>query len=131
MHLYLLTRGIKHDVDRWVNEMSAQYMHWVKTHNGQKAPFNLQLSMRPIQLWEIVVPQNYMQVLLNTCQPESPDKWQFKPVMAALRKTLGAEKIPEWDKNGQKFPVFSKTNVATYAVGIKEDEFDKDGDEVI
>ena len=125
----MITRGIKHEVDRFVNDMQAQYFPY--EWNGQKMA--VQLAMRPIQLWEVVFPEDQLQNVMATVETgELPKQWKSKQkYLSVLRKVLGAKKLPKLDPNAMKRLVY-KTNIQTALIGYREDaKADKDGHECL
>jgi len=130
MHLYITTRGIKHDVDRFINDLQAQYMPW-KRHDAE---WKLQLSVRPIQLWELVVPEDTMPILINTFWPDGAHTKMRKEIalqMKALQIAIGAKKIPKFDVNDKRAMMLYKQNVAIYPIGVRHDKRDENGNEII
>ena len=118
MHLYLLTRGIKHDVDRFINDLQAQY--FPMDYNG--SPIFAQLGVRPVQLLEIIFPKEHLQCVMNTLWDGAISaRHEFKMPLSILRRTLKLKKIPELDTTVLKRIVY-KTNVGIHPIGIKEDE---------
>jgi hypothetical protein len=117
MHLYLLTRGIKHDVDRFITELQGKYLpyEYEKGKIGQ-----LQFSVRPVQLWEMVFPEPQLQTVLASIQPSNGFGSYNETYQALLRKTLGLSKIPEIVKDSLIFPIY-KENIGMTALGIKPD----------
>ena len=108
MHLYTLTRGIKHCVDQYVNDCQAQFF---KYGAGM-----LQLSMRPIQLWEIVFPQEHLKEVLGTvCNGDYNKK--YEKLWKAMRLMLGAKKLPKFDYKKLPKRIIRKENVAVYPIG--------------
>jgi len=130
MHLYMMTRGIKSVVDNYISDLQAQYYKY-----GDKGM--LQLSVRPIQLWEVVFPQESLKEVLQTVlpyenlQPGSNWKvtdWRSK-YLAGLRFALGAQKIPEMDLTDHKniLRPLRKDNITVYPIGIKPDNLWTEG----
>ena len=130
MHIYMMTRGIKHDSDRFINELSSQYLPFKANPDGTgMKEFNLQVSVRPIQFYEVVFPEEYKDVMLNSLfgapglekdgsgktQHKKHNKWIW-----AIRKILGVKPIPETWATDKKV-VFYGDNVEKIAIGIKED----------
>jgi len=126
MHLYILTRGIKHEVDRMINDLQAQYLPF-----EFKGTTNfVQLAVRPIQLWEIVMPEPQLQVVMNTISTAYGEAPSWKnPQLAILRKALRAKKLPEQDLSVGKRLVYNH-NVGVYPIGIKPDKFNEDGEQL-
>lgn len=119
-----MTRGIKHEVDRLINDLQAQYFPY-KIPKGEKAgDYYVQLSVRPVQLWELAMPENHLQTVMHTLwdgQNKVLDK--YKMGLGMIRKMLGVQKIPKFDDKIPKRIVY-KDNVAIYPIGIKEDVID-------
>ncbi len=124
MHLYMLTRGIKHEVDRMIRELSSQYLPftWKK-----KKKMLVQVAVRPVQLWEVVFPKEHLDPLVKSLggggiplHQKKYGKW-----VTFLRKLLGAKKLPKNLKTDKYIP-FHNQATGTVIVGIKEDEM-KDG----
>ena len=128
MHLYMLTRGIKHDVDRFINELSSKYLPY-KHHKIKD--YQVQVGVRPMQLWEIVFPREHLQSMINTIRPQKDKNFKFNALMATFRKALNAKKIPNiYDIKGEKMLVYNN-NVISYVIGNREDANDKDGNEIL
>ena len=128
MHLYCITRGIKQDVDRFISNLEAQYFPYNVRLPGsdeiQKAA--VQLSMRPIQLWEIVFPKEHLDEVRTLMKGVESIERLNRPIEEAmLRKAVGAKKLP---KTYTPVPgrIIHKQNVEIKEIGYKEDEI-KDG----
>ena len=129
MHLYVITRGIKHEVDKWVTHMQAQYLPY-KAHGKE---YLAQLGLRPVQLWEIVIPKDSMPILCKSLWGKNPTpraEWKYSFQLGAMRKVLGAKKIPKFDEKLPILPIY-RENVAIYPIGIKEDNHEADGTEIL
>ena len=132
MHIYMITRGIKHDVDRMINELSSQYLPF--TYKGQ--PCVIQTSVRPVQLWEIAFPEEHLEFMSkslfhgNIMRPEYKNK--FGKWIYWLRKLIGLEEIPEYiyKKEDPTLPIWQE-NVDRIGIGIKRDYRFADGTEGI
>ena len=130
-HIIVLMRGIITDMNRLINDLQAQYSPY--KYGTQELA--LQWSVRPMQLYEIVVPESEMQVCMNTLW-QSPDvdiekATPYKAQRAVLRKALGAKKFPLMDKTKGKRLLFNQ-NIAIYPIGYRPDKIDpKDNHETI
>ena len=127
MHAYFITRGIKQDVDEFVKWLETRSLRLpLKDKDGKESVIPLQASLRPVQLWEFVFPENEKDAVLTTLKfHEKPpaDSISMKLKIAALRKMLGAEKIPEFKTdNRMLMPDFPW--VAITALGVRYDEKD-------
>ena len=124
MHTYILIRGIKKDADRWVEDMSMKFLPF--TYNNM--PHMVQLSMRPIWLYECVYPEPAHELFMKLIQPnvEEVDGGYYSAATAylwALRKLMKLNKtiIPE----GLKIDTsqsFYRPNLGIHIIGSKPDE---------
>jgi hypothetical protein len=133
MHIYFLTRGIKHDVERFINELSAKYLPF--NYKGEKSL--VQVAVRPIQLWEVVFPEEHKDTMLRSLFNEKlgqkrgePFHKRHKKFIYVLRKILGVQEIPYFDKEGDIIPFYDE-NIDKTAIGIKEDKRDNDNTEIL
>jgi len=128
MHLYLITRGIKHDVDRFINDLRGKYLPF--KFRGENTM--VQVAVRPIQLWEIVFPKEYKDLMLRSILENNQGKTQHKKhqkYITILRKILGIKKIPKYDGESiERLPLYLN-NVEKIGIGIKEDKNLPDGTE--
>ena len=116
MHLYLITRGIKQDTDKFIQDLSAQYFKY-------NDKVWVQLGMRPLMLWECVFPKKEFPIVyktvIGTAQPSSFNNTLFY----MLRKALRAKSIPDIpDLDKTHFRIVREGAVARYPIGIKEDD---------
>lgn len=125
MHLYAVTRGIKHDVDRFITELQGKY--FPIDVKGEKMA--VQCGVRPIQLWEIVVPEPSMPQLIATVGGGSK-RTKNHYVFKLIKKLLGADKVPEVPSETKPLPVY-RENVEIYLIGTKKDLYHKDGYEML
>ena len=138
MHAYMILRGIKHDVDRFIQELSAQYLPTlVSSHRrpggvegGKPVEANVQVALRPIQIYELVYPKEHRDVVLNTVFGEEEGKTQHKrhnKYINMIRKILGIDK-PTTYKKDRKIAVYGD-NVEKVFIGEKDDGEFEDGTE--
>jgi hypothetical protein len=136
MHLYVATKGIKHEVDQFITELQGKYLP-LKYRDSVDKPFQdayLQLAVRPIQIWEIGYPKEHHDIVCNSILGLYKDyphgimgndgtkpvihKWVNKFIFWA-RKLLHLDPIPEW-KGEQMFPI-RRVAVSTIGLGTKQD----------
>ena len=121
-HLYILTRGIKHCVDRLINDLQAQYFPMYHKY-GKK---QVQLGVRPIQLWELVLPESGIQELMRTLWKDGcPKKEAQWMQLGAIRMALKAKKNPPMDPNSRG-RILSNENVSSYPIGYRDDKITTD-----
>ena len=141
MHLYITTRGIKDAVNKWINDLSAQwYPYPLKKGvtreslkkfypNGVPEPtptsIALQMAVRPIQFWELAFPKNDLQSVQKMIWGKNGagnQGWKFKALYGAMRKMLGAKKVPKFDENVQQRYILKNDFVGVDPIGIKDDK---------
>jgi len=128
MHLYLIARGSKDRLDRWVNDCLARYYPFKCGENNKKPIIGrLQLSMRPIQLYEAVFPEEHLDAVVGALQPYGGYGFATgvkKHMIKLLRKLLKLEPIPQGLKvDADKFNnVLYGEFVDVMGVGIKRDK---------
>ena len=119
MHLYYITRGIKEQVDKWIESLESQFLPYSKNKEGEMIA--AQFAVRPIQLWEFVFPKQHRDLILNTCGYPPVKDWKSK-YMSVLRMMLKAKKVPDdidMSKVG-KLPLRGVC-VGTELVGYRDD----------
>jgi len=135
MHLYIITRGIKHEVDKFITQLQGKYLPFEVKKGAaglKKGKYMIQTSVRPIQLWEIAYPKEHNDLmcasLLNKDKGKPLQKWQEKFVWG-IRKALKLKKIPKY-KTDEIFPI-SRDHMEIVGLGVKEDYSFEDGTEAI
>ena len=135
MHLYIATKGQINDVNQLITELQGKYLpfKWRKKPEDPMEDAVVQLSIRPVQLWEIGYPQEHHDVVCNTLLGFYKDykgvqgnngiepcehKWIDKFIWF-FRKCLHLDPIPEW-KGEQKMPCRHQ-NIMVIGLGTKKD----------
>jgi len=126
MHLYCISRGIKQDVDRFIKELECQYLPF--KYRGFDF---IQMSVRPVQLWEMVFPKELKDLMINTIIRGNPPEHEtmFKYPLAVLRKLLNAKKVE--DTTHKKRLAVYHENVQVLPIGIREDVMHEEGHEML
>ena len=134
MHLYMMTRGVKHGVDQFITQLQGKYLPFKWRMNKETGKLDhkgemienghTQLQVRPIQLWEIVFPEEHKDIVLNTilAEKQGTDQTQHKKhnkFLWAIRKALGCEPIGEY-KTDVKMPIAGDF-IERIGIGIKKD----------
>lgn len=138
----MLTRGVKHDVDRFINELSAKYCNFKVysdksimkdvEHNLPAGNFQIPIGVRPIQFWEVVFPEEEKDLVLNTIFKGHHGKSWHKAhhkFMAIIRRVLGQGVEPMGEYKTDKMMAVNTGAVERIAIGIKKDYRFKDGTE--
>ena len=124
-----MSRGIKHEVDRFIRELSSQYVPFMyPDKNGDLKPEVLQVGVRPIQLWECVFPETHRDLMLRTILGESAETQhpRHQKFIWALRKILGIKPVGEYKKD--KFLPIQRKHIETIGIGEKADYWVKGGE---
>jgi len=91
MHLYVIARGISTRLSEWVAGLQTIYLNHKKEPDEEAGL--VQLAVRPIQLYEIVFPENYKDYVIQTIYPKG---WGANPAVKlcvnSLYKALGCKK---------------------------------------
>lgn len=140
-HIYLLTRMPKYVRDIWLANMQSANSNWkreILDKNGKPSGkfenSRVQWNIKPIELWEVVVPDEAVNEVLwyngiyDDKQIASHPKYLSK-LGWALRKSLKLEKIPnyveEFEKKKKQLIVeprlIYREGATIYGIGIKKD----------
>lgn len=133
MHVYFMTRGIKHQRDIAVKFLQTQMFPWKRKNlkTGQEEIAMVQGALRPIELWEYVLPEESLDEFLTMIGTEKGGVntgGHFSKVkQAAIRKMLGngVKKIPKTFKPLTEARYIERRGLAIYPIGIKKDKRQK------
>lgn len=133
MHLYIAVRGILDRINRWENDLSATYYPFkLNKENAKKFGMEhgmLQCSVRPIRLYEIIVPETAMPSLLRKVQPCKVWNKHYEKFIWMVMKALKLKKV-----DYKKIPARVSSDsmcwdgVQCTAIGTKKDKYE-DGQE--
>jgi len=127
--IVFFSRGIKQDLDlavKFMETLMLPFKYKVKQKDGTwKEETNyVQSALRPMQLYELVVPEPVVLNVVKSIFPAYNEK-KYSKIKAMLRKVMGLKKlkIPQ-DKKIPilKIPSALFKNVDMQLVGIKEDK---------
>ena len=126
MHLYVIAKGIKPSLEQWQNDLLAQYMP-VKTGKNKKGA--IQLSVRPVQLFEIGFPEDQLEYVMSIVGTGDYILKRY-PILHKLanifRKVFKLQKVPIPKKvNSIMQPNQVNKAVAVIPIGLKKDKFVK------
>ncbi len=125
MHLYMITRGIKHASERFINELSAKYvpLPFYDKKTGKATNVASQIHVRPIQLFAALFPKEQLDTVLTTMFPANEGKSNNKAaerIFKWIRMFLPMRNIPKTWKTDKKMLV-GGDGVDRIALGIKDD----------
>lgn len=138
MHLYIITRGIKNWVDQFITELQGKYVpfRFRDPKDNQIKDCMAQVAVRPIQLWEIVFPEDCKDVMLTTILDKTymtqkgygggllTQHKKHEKFIWGLRKMLGIKPIQEFNRNNA-LPI-CRNHVEVVGIGIKKDRWYND-----
>lgn len=125
MHFSFLTRGAKDAVDKFINDLQAQYFPM----ENEKQKVYTQLIVRPVQLWEVIFPEEHLDEVLNTIQPGVFHKF-YEKYFGILRKIIKFDKIPKERAHTRRRLIYNK-NIEIVPIGIKKDKRNENGTELL
>src|SRR3990167_5748280 len=109
MHLYLITRGPKYISDMWQANMQSQFSCWKRKNlkTGMDETSKVQWNLKPIQLWEVVAPEEAIPEIMAYNHIPSGDEKQchgeaIEKLAMMFRLGLKLDKMPKYDKNTLK-----------------------------
>lgn len=133
MHLYFITKGIKKDADDFIRQLEGKWLPF-KYREKKEDPLKdmmVQLSVRPIQLWEVGFPKEHKDVVCSTIlgadggnirgnDGTKPTDYKFiNWLTKTVSKIFGCKPIGSYDSK-VAMPIH-KGAVAILGLGIKED----------
>lgn len=133
MHIYFMTRGIKHEVDEFIKQLSCQYLPYKVNKDGKLVDASLQVRLSPIQLWDVSFPVEHKDAMLTTLFGHEMGgkamNGRHNKYAMLIRKILGVEKIPK-DYSTKLSLAPRLRHVESIAIGMKDDYFEN-GQEMI
>lgn len=125
MHVVMMTRGVKQEVDYFINELSFRYVPFKKYNVKTKKMDDLFIQMRvsPVQLWDISFPEDQQDSVLNTLfsgDAGKPINSHLNKYVWGLRKAMKLKPIPNYKKENV-LVMKPPQNIETIGIGVKED----------
>lgn len=134
----MATRMPKYLRDHWVAHMQAQPFSWERERlnakgkrSGVKDKSLVQGNLKPIELWEYVLPEEHLPEMCHYLHIQGKGKQVHSDVIGkfawAMRKALKLDPIPKFDT--EKLMVQPRLlhgvmeGCSLYGVGIKKDKF--------
>ena len=133
MHIFFMTRGIKHHVDEFIKQLSCQFLPYRANLPGKKGLQDgvLQVRLSPIQLWDVSFPEPYKDAMLTTPFGEKKDitgktiNERNNKYANLIRMGMGVKKIPK-DYDTKQRLACTPQHTEMIAIGMKEDRFEND-----
>ena len=132
MHLYFISRGVKHFRDIFVTQMQGRFFPWKRKNlkTGVEEMHAVQGALRPIELWEYVFPEESLPEVIAMLDAHglggesvtAPKR--TKLLKMGMKKALNAESLPKDIKKVDTMKVF-RNGVAIDIIGIKKDKKQK------
>ena len=130
MHFDFITRGNRIDVNKFISNVESMYFKNILKKDGKiihDGVYNI--VMRPIQLWEAIANKEDMPMVIKTINPIIRNPYLSKYV-SLLRIALKLKKMPTIDDDVNRRAIWNQ-NIEIFPIGIKNDEIDKDGNELL
>jgi len=130
MHITFGTRGALESVNKFIRELSSQYLPF--KYKGQDT--RLQVRVSPVQLWDVSFPKEHEERMLNHLFPHGTPKsmtGKLNKFLTMIRIALGMKKIEDFKPDHTKtLGILPPQNIDLFAIGKKDDVMikDKDGD---
>jgi hypothetical protein len=123
----IMTRGVKHDSERFANELSSQYVPymWFNPETKKLEQKSIQIGVQPIQLYKVFYPEAIKDVMRMTLYGKGKGETQHKKhkaPIAMVRKMLGVKPIP-MDYSQERMLGAYKSNVEITPIGYGEDYY--------
>jgi len=119
MHLDIITRGIKRNVDKMIADLGSYWFPW------PGSGMDVQVAVRPIQLWEIVMPRanlhDVMRMLWNGTNPHNEHGFKEWAGTKALQKALKLQPIPKFDEKIPRYRLYNQ-DMSIVPIGVKDDK---------
>lgn len=128
MHIVFGTRGALESVNKFIRELSSQYLPF--DYKGQKT--RLQVRVSPVQIWDVSFPKEHEERMLNHLFSGGDTKSLTKKLrkfLGIFRMALGLKKIDDFEPSDKDLGILKPQNMDIFAIGKKEDRIieDKDG----
>jgi len=129
-HIYLATRGRNKIVKRFMEDIEDIFFPYkVPNADGSLQDSMVQAIPRPIQLWELVVPEEAEMDMLQLLGEDSGSNRGMQMIGKAFRKLMGLQPIPKRIlSNKQKLP---RGMCSVHLIGIKKDKRSSLGQEML
>lgn len=130
MHLYLVTRGPKYISEIWAANMQSQMSDWKRKNlkTGAEEKSRVQWNLKPIQLWEVVAPEEAIPEIMWWNGIPGDDKQcharELEPLAKGFRAMLRLQKMPRYDPKKIKIEpnrLIYRDAFSIYGLGVKPD----------
>lgn len=123
MHVIFIPYGKVESVETTLNDMKAQkFQVPIHSPNGKQTEyiwFPSQLRVLPFGFYELIIPREQLDVVLNTLGDKSERYDLSKTKLAMIRKALHAKPVPKYKTD--KKCLWTMNDVHMILIGIRED----------
>lgn len=123
-HIFFATRGVQHQRDIWKTHMQAQKFAWKRLNLKTKKEETHFVfgALRPIELWEYVLPEECIDEALTMIQAGKPHLPGLSNIaFSVLRKGLGAKKLKSY-KQVKTDKFVPREGLGIEIIGVKKDK---------
>jgi hypothetical protein len=122
MHLYGLVRAEKRRLDRWIEDLSAQYfpIKIIDPYTKKIEQMHVQIAVRKVELLEIVFPKESYAEAMTVINPHG-QIGGFTKFINKVYMFLGLNKVLNKKKWLPTNKMVDSTNIEFIAIGTKDD----------
>ena len=129
MQVYFAARGQKLFLDEFIKQLQGKYLPYKHPDKDGKTLVvdQLQLGVRPIELYEVAFPAEHKDLVLNTIlngqKSETSQNFTTPKILDVavkwIRRMMGLKEIPEYNKD-LAMPVM-REHLQIIGIGMKDD----------
>ena len=125
MHTIFGIRGIKHEVDRFINELATRYVA-MNIYNFETKKLErkmVQLRLSPMQFYDLSFPKEHYDAVMNTIYGTGKGKGidgRLDWIVKLIRKVIGLKPMPEWKKD-YRLAMEDPQHTEIIGLGVRED----------
>lgn len=122
MHLYGLVRAEKDRLQKWINDLSAQFypIKWIDPTTQKVVGGYVQLAVREVKLLEIVFPAESEAEVMTMLNPHG-QVGGFTKILKKIYFFLGLNKVLPREKWAKTNKLVANDNIEFIAIGTKPD----------
>lgn len=137
-HIFFATRGHYNEVQKFIQSILAVRLKAKSDipdiNNGEAKDVFIQANLQPMQIWSLVFPKEYTDLILTTLFDDTYGKIVkhqsfYQKFFNLFRWCLRLKKCPEYDSSKNLKHLIYTANVQKVFLGLKEDTFKDNGTE--
>lgn len=133
-HFDFITRGNYQDVEKLTENIRSMYFPRTIKKGNKKRQMIYSVALRPIQLWEAVACKEDLPTVIKSISADEKNPKQFyswqQKYLTGLRIAMRLKKLPKLDPETPKRILWNQ-NIEVLPIGVKDDKYDEDGNELL